>query len=398
MRKKIKLFCYVILVFLITMFFSYKTSAMEVTTEVKGKLAGECLSKHGAEAKLVKTSTNNDFGGKVTVNSDSNWTNKPVTVTLDAYASSFDELEEVWIEIYNSKGDKCSEKLPLAPGVYQHARFEIVFKDKSVWQYIKAWEIDTSGKEGTGDGDDIIRLDIDPPSLTQFDVEIGKGQYSENRHLDIQIKLKDTYSKLKKDSVILTIEKNNEIIDAESEVFITDDDNVWSLRYFNTLDVLGEGVFKITIKAEDKVGNPMEEWIEISSLKIDEETGEITEEPADGKIINQGSNTPIRDSSDDDKLNSDLGLNGNGDYKFSCDDDIINFINKLWNMLLVAGPILMLVMSTIEFVKPILASDADALSKAGSNTVKRAIAFVCLLLLKVILSTILNLFGIGICW
>lgn len=408
MRKKIKLFCYVILVFLITMFFSYNTSTIEVTTEVKGKLAGECLSKYGGTVKLIKVDDwhGTDAGGKVEISGPDLWTNEqPFELKVRAAASGGDYLNKVKIKIYDNKDKEgCEEEISAVDGFdagsYKNATFMITFQNKSLWKYIDGWQIDSNGQIGTH-GKHTIRLDVDEPKIYDFDysiVTLANGV----RTLNVEVKIKDNFNHLDFKSIVLTAKKDGKEVLNRTDAKPSDDDP--DIAYISggiVLDTVGEGEFNFIISARDKYGNFLkEDGYYVKTEQTDLETGETA--PSDeGELIKKEPSSSETQSSapkDDEALSDDFGLLGNENYELTCEGEISNFINKLWNILLIAGPVLMLVMSTIEFVKPILASDADALSKAGSNTVKRAIAFVCLLLLKVILATVLNLFNIQICW
>ena len=93
---------------------------------------------------------------------------------------------------------------------------------------------------------------------------------------------------------------------------------------------------------------------------------------------------------------SDFDFSNSSNPSFDC-KGLKGLLDKVWKIILIAGPALMLIMSTIEFTKPVVGSDADALKKATSNTIKRAIALLLLMALKVIINVVLNFFGLQSC-
>ena len=94
----------------------------------------------------------------------------------------------------------------------------------------------------------------------------------------------------------------------------------------------------------------------------------------------------------------------NGD--FTCDGDnailgnvndensVAWLVNEILNYLKIIGPFLVLILSSIEFVKAILTSDDESLSKAQKNLITRLILAAALFVLPTLISVILNVFGI----
>lgn len=99
----------------------------------------------------------------------------------------------------------------------------------------------------------------------------------------------------------------------------------------------------------------------------------------------------------DDTLNGNFSI-GTGERGFACDQKLTDFIHDFWKWVLILTPALLMVMCTIDFIKALTSSDADALKKAGTNTVKRVVAILVLICLPVILNAALNLMGIEFCW
>lgn len=93
-------------------------------------------------------------------------------------------------------------------------------------------------------------------------------------------------------------------------------------------------------------------------------------------------------------------INGIGigqSQKIVCDNSLKSFIDDIWSYFVIFGPILLIVMISLDFFKALFSSDSDMLTKAGSNTVKRTISALILLLLPLIIETILGFFGLELC-
>lgn len=90
----------------------------------------------------------------------------------------------------------------------------------------------------------------------------------------------------------------------------------------------------------------------------------------------------------------------NPSQKIECDDgesSLRDFISDKWKYFIIFTPILLIFMVTMDFFKALFSSDSDFLKKAGSNTVKRTVAAIILLLLPLIIETILGFFGLELC-
>ena len=68
-----------------------------------------------------------------------------------------------------------------------------------------------------------------------------------------------------------------------------------------------------------------------------------------------------------------------------------NIIKEVFSIILIAGPILLIVFGVIDFAKASLASDEQALKKAGVDFGKRTIAVVLLFVLPLIINLLLTL-------
>ena len=97
------------------------------------------------------------------------------------------------------------------------------------------------------------------------------------------------------------------------------------------------------------------------------------------------------------------GLNDGYDQEQDCsgllgdpndENSVAWLINEILNYLKVIGPFLILILSSIEFVRAILTSDDESLAKAQKNLISRLILAAALFLLPTLISVILNVFGI----
>lgn len=69
-------------------------------------------------------------------------------------------------------------------------------------------------------------------------------------------------------------------------------------------------------------------------------------------------------------------------------------IQEIMNYLKVIGPFLILILSSVEFVRAILTSDDESLAKAQKNLITRLILAAALFLLPDLIMVVLNVFGI----
>lgn len=81
-----------------------------------------------------------------------------------------------------------------------------------------------------------------------------------------------------------------------------------------------------------------------------------------------------------------------------CDGTSLSkLLNKYWRMVLIFMPPLLILMVSIDFFKAIVSGDADKIRKSSKDALNRTLAFVILLLLPFILSTIFGWVGLTIC-
>lgn len=87
--------------------------------------------------------------------------------------------------------------------------------------------------------------------------------------------------------------------------------------------------------------------------------------------------------------------NTNTDRK--CNQELADMARNYWKLVLIFVPIALILLTTVDFVKSIVSSDADAIKKAGTAALKRTIAAVTLLMAPYTLNIILKWFGIPLC-
>lgn len=73
-----------------------------------------------------------------------------------------------------------------------------------------------------------------------------------------------------------------------------------------------------------------------------------------------------------------------------CDNEngVGAFVGKYWKIIVFSLPFLLIVLTTFDFFKAIVSSDADALKKSSNTALKRALIAIILLCLPFIINTI----------
>ena len=83
-----------------------------------------------------------------------------------------------------------------------------------------------------------------------------------------------------------------------------------------------------------------------------------------------------------------------GEYSSGCDiigHDVLVFLNNLFLIIQVIGIILLVFLSSVEFIKVITGSSEDGLSKALKNTLRRVIIVIILLILPLLITWVLEI-------
>ncbi len=74
--------------------------------------------------------------------------------------------------------------------------------------------------------------------------------------------------------------------------------------------------------------------------------------------------------------------------------DALDMIQEILNYFRILGPILLIILVALDFAKAVIAQDNDALKKAQSKVISRAIATILLFFVPTITRAILNLDGV----
>lgn len=160
--------------------------------------------------------------------------------------------------------------------------------------------------------------------------------------------------------------------------------------------------------AENVEENPSEE--ELSEEGPGVEDPDNTEEESDsssesGSTSGSGNGGLTSDPYDDKNI---FGENG-GSEDFNCktifvqkespDGDVEftelgQFMNDLFSLIKILTPVLVIALSTIDYVKAIASSNADEMKKANSRTVKRLVIGLIIFVLPFLLEVLFRLFGL----
>lgn len=77
------------------------------------------------------------------------------------------------------------------------------------------------------------------------------------------------------------------------------------------------------------------------------------------------------------------------------EDSVAWLINEIMNYIKVLGPILVVVLSSVDFIKVIIKSDDEAMAKAQKKLILRLILALLLFLIPTIVNAILGIFGMS---
>lgn len=78
--------------------------------------------------------------------------------------------------------------------------------------------------------------------------------------------------------------------------------------------------------------------------------------------------------------------------------EFTEFLQNVFGLMKIAGPILVIIMTTADLIKAVASGGKDDLSKLGSKTIKRLIYAVLLFVIPSLLDWAFKLFGIyGVC-
>lgn len=77
-----------------------------------------------------------------------------------------------------------------------------------------------------------------------------------------------------------------------------------------------------------------------------------------------------------------------------CEDSVAWLVQQILNYIKIIGPILVVLLSSVDFIKVIVKSDDEAMAKAQKKLIMRLILAVLLFLIPTLVQTVLQIFGI----
>jgi len=132
-----------------------------------------------------------------------------------------------------------------------------------------------------------------------------------------------------------------------------------------------------------------------SAIITDDEKDDLKDDnndDADEKIEDIGDRVDYQFDSWIEKI---PGIDLGGNVRLNCEgllgDDLLDLINDIFNYVKIAAPILLIVLGIVDFGQAVLSDDRDALKKATSKFVKRAIVCVVIFFVPLILNYVLGL-------
>ena len=140
-----------------------------------------------------------------------------------------------------------------------------------------------------------------------------------------------------------------------------------------------------SVSAKSLVTNDIKinDYAQVAAKKTTTTNGKTTTANNNNQNQNQTTDTELKCEGD----NSILG-------NINDENSVAWLINEILNYLKVIGPFLILILSSIEFVRAILTSDDESLAKAQKNLITRLILAAALFLLPDLIMVVLNVFGI----
>lgn len=419
MKRCIKLGV-LLLIFVFLNFFITFNNTYEIETNVQAKYSGlDCLHKYGGEISNLKFMDNNDLGGKVTMDIKGafdhqyKWTGTSKIIDVGVYSKTFQTLKAINYKIYINSGDLCTGSIDNIDKSQSAAEFRVTFS-KTAWVYFEVTGVDTSKNGNIGKETRLVRVDKEAPQISDVEITINSAG-----NLNVQFVGKDYYSGISSVNVSINVYKDSNKLSGYSVNSTKIDDH--SSYFFKSFNIT-EGNYKAVISVEDGVGNKSETkeipfsvtnsngkmLVNMNTSQTTTGQGGTTNASQSGTTnASQGGTTTqlspqqsTQQSSQEGVLPSKTNLTNfsiGDSQKIICDPDIQNFVKYAWKYALILAPILLIVMITVDFSKAIMSSNEDLLKKASSNAIKRTIATLLLLCLPLLLSTILDFFGLELC-
>ena len=187
--------------------------------------------------------------------------------------------------------------------------------------------------------------------------------------------------------------------------FLSEDDEDSMCDYY----ILAENVEEDPSDENPSDENPGEEGPGEDIPSENPDDGDQTEDPGDNEEGGGGSSSGngglTSDPYEDDNIFGDNGDSGDfncktifvkkespdGDVEFT---ELGKFMNDLFALIKIATPVLVIALSTIDYVKAIANSNADEMKRANSRTVKRLVIGLIIFVLPFLLEVLFRLFGL----
>lgn len=408
-------------------FFITINSTYEVETIVQSKFDGlDCLRKYGGKISEIETGDKHYLPGFANINmthpDGTQWNDSYETVTwlksrtihVSAKASNGADLNKINYYIYVPYGGMlCQGTVEDYNKAKSSAEFDVTFDKSTDANGIQLWMeiIDSKNNKSDDKGtESFIFIDNDAPKFN-----ISKSEVIEEngeRYLYVQFDLNDELSGI--DSAKTKMVISNTAGYYSQDKFETINKNgstpkSYSIYMKIPLSVAGEGKYSVHVEVQDVVGNKNSTSEGLffdtnnpnaglqmpgSSSSSGNATGTTT---PDWTEVN--TSVPASEN-DDSSIPGKTSVNKitiGDSQKITCDNSLQSFISEIWKYFVIFGPILLIVMVSLDFFKALFSSDSDMLTKSGSNTVKRTISAIILLLLPLIIETILGFFGLELC-
>lgn len=418
MKRCIKLGV-LLLIFVFLNFFITFNNTYEIETNVQAKYSDlNCLHKYGGEISEIETGNKNWVGGLVNIYGEEQYHGGKVywaksrTMNVEVKSSIGERLSKINYYIFEPYGSMlCSGTIDDYNKAKQSATFSITFTKTTPANglQLRVSMEDTGGVYADDKGEEtFFYIDNEPPTLTTKLAYISKE--SGARYLNLKFNVADDLSGVDLDKIEFKVSKEGGYYSTEefeqsvsSFLYSTSPNTDISMKI--PLSDAGEGKFNVYVEAYDAAGNSVETQDGLFFDTINVGTGlqlpgstAPTEPGAPTTTQSWTKTTATTTKSGYVPGKTSLTNFSIGDsQKLICDPDIQNFVKYAWKYALILAPILLIVMITVDFSKAIMSSNEDLLKKASSNAIKRTIATLLLLCLPLLLSTILDFFGLELC-
>jgi len=178
-------------------------------------------------------------------------------------------------------------------------------------------------------------------------------------------------------------------VDSENHIVVLNPGNrataqqAWSDSeiYGNILNVINQGLWKATGTSSN--------------------CSKVTGSGGSSGGSSSGTTTPTKPGSTEDKYPNffpDLDTDSScGTIFVNCDgefNEFGEFLNRLFLLMKILAPALVLILSTVDYVKAILNSNADEMKKVNERTVKRAVVGLIVFFLPFLLELLFHIFGL----